>query len=112
MWQPFNPYFISETSRRINLNPVKTLKHILISRAFTSYQLTKLVVDKLPKILNNNPGEYTIPAETLQTLIGDTEADKLVVGVSQFDMNEIQHDDKTINTAMRNGNSVMLDIVQ
>jgi hypothetical protein len=68
--------------------------------------------DVIIEILDNNPGEYTITAETIQTLIGDTDADKLVVGVSQFDMNEIQHDGKTINTAMRNGNSVMLDIVQ
>jgi hypothetical protein len=68
--------------------------------------------DVIIEILDNNPGEYTISAETIQSLLGDTEADKLVVGVSQFDLNEIQHDGKTINTAMRNGNSVMLDIVQ
>jgi len=64
------------------------------------------------EILDNNPGEYTISAETIQRLIGDAVADKLVVGVSQIDMSEIQHDGKTINTAMRNGNSVMLNIVQ
>jgi hypothetical protein len=68
--------------------------------------------DVIIEILDNNPGEYTISAEAIQNLIGDTEADKLVVGVSQFEMSEIQHDGKTINTAMRNGNSVMLDIVQ
>jgi hypothetical protein len=68
--------------------------------------------DVIIEVLDNNPGEYTISAETIQNLIGDTGADKLVVGVSQFDMSEIQHDGKTINTAMRNGNSVMLDIVQ
>ena len=66
----------------------------------------------LIQILDSNPGEYTIPAETIQRLIGDTSADKLVVGISQFDMSEIVHDGKTINTAMRNGNSVMLNIVQ
>ncbi len=68
--------------------------------------------DVIIEILDNNPGEYTIPADTLQSLIGDTGAEKLVVGVSQFDVNEIQHDGKTINAVMRNGNSVMLDIVQ
>jgi len=68
--------------------------------------------DVIIEFLDNNPGEYTISAETIQNLIGDTGADKLVVGVSQFEMSEIQHDGKTINTAMRNGNSVMLDIVQ
>jgi hypothetical protein len=68
--------------------------------------------DVIIEILDNNPGEYTITAEAIQNLIGDTEADKLVVGVSQFELNEIQHDGKTINAAMRNGNSVMLDIVQ
>jgi len=64
------------------------------------------------EILDNNPGEYTISSETIQRLIGDTGVDKLVVGVSQLDMSVIEHDGKSINTAMRNGNSVMLNIVQ
>ena len=68
--------------------------------------------DVIIEILDNNPGEYTISAEVIQRLIGDTGADKLVVGVSQFDMSEIEHDGTPIPTAMRNGNSVMLNIFQ
>ncbi|MEJ2193893.1 MAG: hypothetical protein P8X73_03415 [Ignavibacteriaceae bacterium] len=68
--------------------------------------------DVIIEILDNNPGEYSIPAATIQRLIGDSGVDKLVVGVSQLDMSVIEHDGKSINTAMRNGNSVMLNIVQ
>jgi hypothetical protein len=64
----------------------------------------------LVEILDNNPGQFTITAETLQNILSETDADKIVVGVSQFEMSEIEHDGKILNTAIRNGSSVMLDI--
>jgi hypothetical protein len=62
------------------------------------------------EILIGNPGEYTISAETLQNLVNRTGAEKIVIGVSQLDAGEIEHDGKTLTTAMRNGNSVMLSV--
>jgi len=48
----FDPYLISENARLLGLDPEETLKNIWVSRAFTSYQLTALIAEKLPEILN------------------------------------------------------------
>ena len=61
-------------------------------------------------ILQNNPGTYTITAAQIQRLISELNAEKLVVGVSQFDIGIVEHDGKTLHTAMRNGTSVMLRV--
>ncbi|MBS7614740.1 hypothetical protein KEJ18_03295 [Candidatus Bathyarchaeota archaeon] len=47
----FDPYLISENARLLGLDPEETLKNIWVSRAFTSYQLTILVTEKLPEVL-------------------------------------------------------------
>jgi hypothetical protein len=62
------------------------------------------------EIFENNPGVYTIVAETLQDILAQSDAEKFVIGVSQFEMGEIEHDGKVINTAVRNGSSVLLVI--
>lgn len=61
-------------------------------------------------ILQNNPGTYTLTASQIQALISELNAEKLVVGVSQFDIGSVQHDEKTLHTAMRNSTSVMLKV--
>jgi hypothetical protein len=48
----FDPYLISENARLLGLEPEETLKNIWVSRAFTSYQLTALIAEKFPEILN------------------------------------------------------------
>jgi hypothetical protein len=48
----FDPYLISENARLLGLEPEETLKNIWVSRAFTNYQLTALIAEKLPEILN------------------------------------------------------------
>jgi hypothetical protein len=62
------------------------------------------------EILDNNPGQFTFTAEQLQRIISDFGADKFVVDVSQFDLGEVEQDGKVLHTAMRNGNSVMLNV--
>jgi len=47
----FDPYMISENARLLGLEPEETLKNIWVSRAFTSYQLTSLITEKLPEVL-------------------------------------------------------------
>ena len=49
----FNPYSVSSTARKYNLNPRSALQHIFISRVFTAYQLTSLVVEKLNQALRD-----------------------------------------------------------
>jgi len=47
----FDLYLISEAARLFGLNSEETLKKIWVSRAFTAYQLTALITEKLPEIL-------------------------------------------------------------
>jgi hypothetical protein len=46
----FDLYQISENARLLGLDPEETLKNIWVSRAFTSYQLTALITEKLSEL--------------------------------------------------------------
>ena len=59
-------------------------------------------------ILDENTGTYTFTAQQIQELINGITAEGLRVEVSQMDFVDVQHDNGTLHTAMRNGNSVML----
>ena len=48
----FDPYLISENARLLGLDAEEALKNVWVSRAFTSYQLTALITEKLPETLN------------------------------------------------------------
>lgn len=47
----FNPYIIAEIARRFGMDPKAALERIHVSRAFTAYQLSALILDKLEKFL-------------------------------------------------------------
>ena len=47
----FDPYAVSFFSQLYNLDPETTLRSIFISRAFTAYQLTSLIFERLPEAL-------------------------------------------------------------
>jgi len=47
----FDPYAVSAIAQEYGLEPRSVLEKILISRAFTAYQLTALVFEKLEKAL-------------------------------------------------------------
>jgi hypothetical protein len=61
-------------------------------------------------VLETNTGTYTFPAEQLQRILNGISADGLRAEVSQMDFGEIEHENGTLHTAMRNGNSVMTRI--
>jgi hypothetical protein len=63
-------------------------------------------------LLDSNPGEYTIAATTIQNLITNTGAEKLVCVVSQIDKNDVQHDTRNLKFVMHNGDSVILNVQQ
>lgn len=63
-------------------------------------------------LLDSNPGEYTIAASTIQNLINQTGAQKLVTIVSQIDKNDVPHDNKNLKFVMHNGDSVLLNVQQ
>jgi hypothetical protein len=46
-----NPYKIAQYARKMELNQKKVLEHIHISRAFTVYQLTMLILDMLEEAI-------------------------------------------------------------
>ena len=45
----FNPYVVAEVARGHGLNPKNVLERIYVSRAFTAYQLSSLILEKLEK---------------------------------------------------------------
>ncbi|MCU0413805.1 MAG: hypothetical protein MUE91_05280 [Ignavibacteriaceae bacterium] len=61
-------------------------------------------------ILDTNTGTYTFSAEQIQILLNGIQADGLMSEVSQMDFGEVEHENGTLRTAMRNGNSVMMRI--
>ncbi|MCH7770491.1 MAG: hypothetical protein IIA49_05675 [Bacteroidetes bacterium] len=61
-------------------------------------------------ILDSNPGHYTFTAKQIQELLKGTDTRHFVLGVSQMDFGEVEHKNGILRTAMRNGNSVMLNI--
>jgi hypothetical protein len=61
-------------------------------------------------ILDTNTGNYTFTSGQIQELITGLQVHGLRAEVSQMDFGEVQHENGTLQTAMRNGNSVMLRI--
>ena len=59
----FDPYLISETARLFSLDPEETLRNIWVSRAFTSHQLTALITEKLPEILDREDSKLVIVSD-------------------------------------------------
>ena len=62
------------------------------------------------EILDTNTGEYTFTSEQIQELLNSVDARHFVLGVSQMDFDQVEHDNGVLHTAMRNGNSVMLAV--
>jgi len=68
----FDPYLVSEISRLLDLNPEKTLKNIWVSRAFTGYQLTALITERLPEILDREDSRLVVVSD-VATLYCDSD---------------------------------------
>lgn len=49
----FNPYLAASYAQLLNLDPREALENIYVSRAFTAYQLSSLVTEKLPHALGD-----------------------------------------------------------
>jgi hypothetical protein len=59
----FDPYLISSIAQQHNLNPQATLEKIFILRAFTAYQLTALIFDKLERALDRYNSKLVIVSD-------------------------------------------------
>ena len=84
----FDPYFISETARQVGLSPEEVLRKIWVSRAFTCYQLTALITEELPKILEREGSKLVVVSDIAALYcdsdIGLWEAKKTFNRVSLF----------------------------
>jgi len=49
----FDPYVVADAARRHGSNPRDALKRIYISRAFTAYQLSSLILERLDEAVRN-----------------------------------------------------------
>jgi len=59
----FDPYAISAIAQQCGLEPKSVLQKILISRAFTAYQLTALIFEKLEKALKRYRSKLVIVSD-------------------------------------------------
>ena len=59
----FDPYLISEVARFFGLDAEETLKKIWVSRAFTAYQLTALITEKLPEVLEREGSKLVVVSD-------------------------------------------------
>jgi hypothetical protein len=48
----FNPYLVADLARMYDLDPRAALERVYVSRAFTAYQLSSLILEKLEPFLN------------------------------------------------------------
>lgn len=67
-------------------------------------------VEGIVEVLDDNPGEYTLTAETLQDLVTKSEAMGLIFSVSQWSVEEAAHDNGLLMAVMRNGDKIHLGI--
>jgi hypothetical protein len=56
----FNPYTVSEISKDLGLYPERVLKGIYISRAFTCYQMSSLVLEKLWNAVDRFKSKFVV----------------------------------------------------
>lgn len=59
----FDPYTVSAIAREYDLEPKTVLENIFISRAFTAYQLTALIFEKLQKALKRHRSKLALVSD-------------------------------------------------
>jgi hypothetical protein len=71
----FKLYQIARIAKLYNLNPTKILEKIHIARAFTAYQITTLILEKLKETVNKHNAKLVIISDILRYYC-DEEIDK------------------------------------
>jgi len=59
----FNPYLVAEIGRSYGMDSRTVLEKIYVSRAFTAYQLSSLILEELDKILNSKRARLLIVSD-------------------------------------------------
>jgi len=81
----FNPYLVAEIGRSYGMDSRTVLERIYVSRAFTAYQLSSLILEELDKILNSKRARLLIVSDIASLFfdndIPKTEAKNLFVKI-------------------------------
>lgn len=65
----FNPYSISATAQELDVDPRSTLKRVFVSRAFTAYQLSTLVLETLEDALKRYSSKLILISEIIDLFL-------------------------------------------
>jgi hypothetical protein len=65
----FDPYTVSAMAQNFGLEPGSVLEKILVSRAFTAYQLTALVFEKLEKALKKYRAKLVVISDITELFL-------------------------------------------
>jgi hypothetical protein len=68
----FNPYLIVEVARSYGVDPRVALEKIYVSRAFTAYQLTALILEKLEPFLNQKEVKLVVVSSIASLFLDDS----------------------------------------
>jgi hypothetical protein len=81
----FNPYLVAEIAREYGLDSRTVLQKIHVSRAFTAYQLSSLILEKLDSVLKRNETSLLIVSDVtslfMDSDIPKTEAKELFMKI-------------------------------
>ena len=84
----FRLYQITKIAQLNSLNPTQVLKQIVIARAFTAYQMTSLIMDKLNKAVEMAGAKFVVISDIanlfLDDNIADEEAEKIYSQVATY----------------------------
>jgi len=67
----FNPYSISAIAQQHNLDPQSALERIFVSRAFTAYQLSALILETLEKALKQHSSRLVLISDVMSLFLDD-----------------------------------------
>ena len=102
----FNPYLVAESARRYGLNPRMVLQRIYVSRAFTAYQLSSLILERLEEAIEKFEARFVAVSEIsslfLDRDVPRTEAEDLFVKVCRR-LQKIAAEGKAIIAASHTG---------
>ena len=72
----FNPYLVADIARGLGLNSRKALERIYVSRAFTAYQLSSLILEKLEPFLGRKRSRLLVVSD-IASLFFDRDIPKI-----------------------------------
>ncbi len=65
----FNPYLVSAVAREFGLDPKSKLEQVFVSRAFTAYQLSALVLETLEDALKHYRSKLVVISEIISLFL-------------------------------------------